>query len=324
MNTENGLIHAILLDGKGGGKSLDWAGIGEWTPEQGILWIHLDYTDARVVEWLNQESGLEPMVADALDDRETRPRCIPVDDGLLINLRGVNTNPGAEAEDMVSIRLYATESRVISLRRRRLLTAADLAEALQKGKGPKTSGELTAQIADRLIERMSGVISELEDKIDLLEEQIILGAGQEARSGLLELRREIIMLRRYLSPQREALNQLYRTEIGWMSKANRLLVREAADALSRYVEELDSARDRAGIAYEELSNRLAEQMNSRMYVLSIVAGIFLPLGFLTGLLGVNVGGIPLAENPWGFAGVTLFMVVITFLQVLYFRRKHWI
>jgi len=324
MNSESGLIHAILLDGKGGGRILNWTGIEEWAPEQGVLWVHLDYTSARVVEWLNQKSGLEPIVADSLDDRETRPRCTPVDDGLLINLRGVNTNPGAEAEDMVSIRLYATQDRVISLRRRRLLTATDLAEALQQGKGPKTSGELTAQIADRLTERMSGVIGELEEKIDLLEEQIILGAGQEARSGLLGLRREIIMLRRYLAPQREALNQLYRAENDWISKASRMLVREAADALSRYVEELDSARDRAVIAYEELSNRLAEQMNSRMYVLSIVAGIFLPLGFLTGLLGVNVGGIPLTENPWGFPSVTLFLIVITFFQVLFFRWKHWI
>ena len=81
--------------------------------------------------------------------------------------------------------------------------------------------------------------------------------------------------------------------------------------------------DRAGVAYEELSNRLAEQMNMRMYVLSIVAGIFLPLGFLTGLLGVNVGGIPLAENPWGFIGVSVFLIAITIAQLAYFRWKHW-
>ena len=134
------------------------------------------------------------------------------------------------------------------------------------------------------ISAVYGSVRMLGGRIDQLEEQIILGTDQETRSGLLDLRREIIMLRRFFTPQREALNRLYRVEIGWLSKANRMLVREAADALSRYVGELDAARDRAGVAYEEISNHLAEQMNSRMYILSIVAGIFLPLGFLTGLL----------------------------------------
>ena len=67
-------------------------------------------------------------------------------------------------------------------------------------------------------------------------------------------------------------------------------MREVSDQLARYLEDLDEARDRAAVTQEELVNRLSEQMNNKMYILSIVAAIFLPLGFLTGLLGINVGG----------------------------------
>ena len=96
-----------------------------------------------------------------------------------------------------------------------------------------------------------------------------------------------------------------------------------SDRITRYIEDLDSVKDRASVAYEELSSHLAEQMNARMYILSLIAGLFLPLGFLTGLLGINVGGIPLADSPWGFFEVVMFLTALVVVQVLIFRRKHW-
>lgn len=100
-------------------------------------------------------------------------------------------------------------------------------------------------------------------------------------------------------------------------------IRESTDRLARYIEDLDSCRDRAAVVSEELSSRLSEQLNSRMYVLSIVAALFLPLGFLTGLFGINVGGIPLADNPYGFIGISLIMLTIIVLQIIIFRIKKW-
>ncbi len=323
MTTENGLINAVLLDGKGGGKLLDWSGVRGWTADQGALWVHLDFTTEGAQQWLVKDSGFDPLVSEALIADETRPRCAPVADGLLISLRGVNSNPGADPEDMVSIRLFCTEQRVVSTRRRRLLTIQDLVEAFERGEGPCTTGELTAMLADRLIERMTGVITALDERIDELEEKIIEEAGQQTRGELLELRREVIMLRRYLAPQREAMNRLQMEKVAWLSEHDRLQVREAFDKITRYVEDLDSARDRAGVANEELTSRLAEQMNARMYVLSLIAGLFLPLGFLTGLLGINVGGIPLAESPWGFFEVVVFLLVLVLIQIVVFRRKKW-
>jgi zinc transporter len=131
------------------------------------------------------------------------------------------------------------------------------------------------------------------------------------------------MLRRYLSPQRDALTRLTTEHVDWLTPDIRLAIRETTDRLSRYLEDLDSCRDRAAVVFEELTSRMSEEMNKRMYVLSVVAALFLPLGFLTGLFGINVGGIPLAENPSGFFEIILLLIIIVGLQVVLFKWKRW-
>ncbi len=321
---QSGLVVSYLLDGRGGGKRLDWQDIGRWTPAQGVLWVHLNRDSPDSQAWLRDESGLEPLAIEALLAESTRPRCAQMDNGLMLFLRGVNLNPGADPEDMVSIRLWIEESRIVSLRLRRLMSVDDLRAALDSGRGPENVGDFVSQLADHMVSRMAGVISDVDDEVDRLQEAVLEANSGQLRGQLMRLRREIIALRRYLAPQRDALARLTQLRLTWLDESQVLAMREEADRVTRYVEDLDAARERAAITQEELGNRLSEQMNARMYVLSVVAAIFLPLGFLTGLLGVNVGGIPLADDPWGFVDVVLVLLLITVLQVWLFRWRRWL
>ncbi|MCW8888153.1 MAG: zinc transporter ZntB, partial [Gammaproteobacteria bacterium] len=178
-------------------------------------------------------------------------------------------------------------------------------------------------LSDRLVSRMSGVINDIDDEMDRIEDDVVSSGNPALRRDLAQLRAEVIALRRYLSPQREAMLRLSQDRIQWISDDDRIRLREVSDRTMRYVEDLDSVRDRAAVVQEELANRLSEQMNSRMYVLSLVAAVFLPLGFLTGLLGINVGGIPGSDNPLGFEWVIVFLIVLVSLQVWIFKRKKW-
>jgi zinc transporter len=322
--SKGGLICAYLLDGKGGGTPLDWEGIRAWTPEQGLLWVHLDYSEPDSQDWVVDGSGIDEVTAEALLAQETRPRSEVSRDGILIFLRGANLNPGADPEDMVSIRLWLQERRVISLRRRRLLSIDDVRRTLEKGAGPRTAGELLVDIADRMITRVAGVMEGIDDTVDELEDQVLTGEPHGLRTQLARVRREAIALRRYLAPQREAMQRLMLERVPWLSDLDRVRLREQTDRVMRYVEDLDAARDRAGVTQEELAGKLSEQMNNRMYVLSVIAGIFLPISFVTGLLGVNVGGIPGPENPWAFTVLTLLLVVITVVELLIFKHKRWL
>ncbi len=320
---EKGLIRAYLLYDQGAAKRLDWAGIEAWDASQGVLWLHFDYSNPEAQAWILNESGLDSLVADALLTEESRPRTTAIGEGLLIALRGVNLNPGSEPNDMVSIRLWVDASRMISTRRRPLFSARDLAEQLDTGRGPETSAGLLVDFIDRLIWRMSDTVEEVEEMLDSLEEEVLTEGGQSLRSNLVSVRRQTISLRRYLAPQRDALARLLIEKAPWFDEDSRLHLRETNDRLIRYVEDLDSFRERQAILQEELLSRMSEQLNTRMYVLSMIAAVFLPLGFLTGLLGINIGGIPGANDANAFLIFLGFLGIVVGVELWLFRWKKW-
>ncbi len=325
MTAENdGLILAYLLDGKGGGRKIGWDEITAWKPGQGILWMHLNYSSPEVKQWFFDKSDLDRVISDALTEEDSRPRCTPFQDGLLISLRGVNLNPGADPEDMVGVRIWLEKNRIISTRKRKVLSITDIATSIEQGCGPASIGNFIVQIAGRMMERMRHVIDDIEDAVAELEDKILTTESRQLRTQLADLRRQAISLRRYLSPQREAIARLLNEQFAWLDEKNRIGLREVSDQLMRYIEDLDEARDRAAVTQEELVNRLSEQMNNKMYILSIVAAIFLPLGFLTGLLGINVGGIPGAESKLGFLVFVIILVIVIVIQILYFKKKKWL
>jgi zinc transporter len=286
--------------------------------------VHLDYSNPEVQNWLAEESKLDEVISEALIEEDSRPRCTAFREGILLGLRGVNMNPGADLEDMVGIRIWFENNRIISTRRRRVLSVADIQKAIDEGTGPETLDDFLVQITGRIMERMRQVIDQMEDNVADLEDQVLTVGSHQLRSQLADLRRQAISLRRYLAPQREALSRLLTEKILWIEDDARIRLREVSDQLSRYLEDLDEARDRAAVTQEELGNRLSEQMNNKMYILSIVAAIFLPLGFLTGLLGINVGGIPGADSNLGFAIFMGILLVVVVIQLWYFKKKNWL
>lgn len=216
------------------------------------------------------------------------------------------------------------ENRIITMRQRRLLAINDIHEAIKEGNGPKTAVGILTMVIDRIVDRMGDVIAEIDDLVDELEDTVLTAESYELRSQLAKIRRQSIGLRRYIAPQRDVLARLQNGRLEWFNDKVNLQLRELSERTARFVEDLDSARDRAAITQEELNNRLSEQMNKAMYVLSIVAAIFLPLGLLTGLLGINVGGIPGAENKWAFLMVTFLLILIALLLLGIFRRIKWL
>jgi len=317
------LIYAYVLDGPNKGQALDLQQVQHLDVPEHTTWLHFDYSHPDTRNWLRECEWVDNLVAKSLISEETRPRASQIEQGLVVALRGVNLNPESCPEDMVSIRLWVTDKLIISARKRRLLSTSDMAEQIASGKGPETTGQFLAMLAERLISRMQSVVYDIEDKVSEIEELTQTQDPQSLRHQIADLRRQSIALRRYLRPQNEAMNVLQNNEAGLFSDDDLSHLRETMNHLVRYLEELESIKDRAAVTQEELAGAVNEQLNSRMYVLSIVAALFLPLGFLTGLLGINVGGIPGAENPDSFWIFCAFLSVLIGAQVVIFKWRRW-
>ncbi len=319
METTDGLISALVLDGAGGARETDAQGVAAWSSDDGALWVHLEREHPQTEAWLSASSGLEDLVVEALLTAEARPRCTPHAGGLIVVLRGVNLNPGAEPDDMISLRLWVDAHRVISLRTPKLMAAQDLREKLEAGAGPMNAGGVMTCLAVALTERIAPVLADLDDRIDDMEESLLGTCGDTLRQDLAGARRQAIALSRYLGPQREAVTRLADLSGGPIATDDRSYLRESANRTVRYLEDLGALRERAVLIQEELLARHADSMNRTMYILSLVAAIFLPLGLLTGLLGINVGGMPGMDAPAAFFWVCVLLVVLGVLEYLVLR-----
>lgn len=324
MSEENGIIHACTIDGKGGGKELSGDDIGKEIKSADLAWVHLDANNPEARGWLEREvSYLDQIVLDALLAEETRPRMLECGNGVLLILRGVNLNEGADPEDMVSIRLWVDAQRIISIRKRKLKAVQDIRQRISEGKGPKNAGDFISMLSMRLFERMEPILTDLDGRTDDVEERILENPDISERGEIVDIRRKAIIIRRYIMPQRDAIAQLRMSDISLLETTHKRLLQEALNQVIRYIEDLDTIRERAQIVKDELTTALSDKLNKNMYMLSVIAAIFLPLGFLTGLLGINVGGIPGAENPYAFTIFGGMLVFIVFMQIMIFKKLRW-
>ena len=243
---------------------------------------------------------------------------------MLVNLRGVNENPDADPDDLVSIRLFAEKGRVVSVSFRPLLAVADLMHIVEAGR-VKDPGDLIVRLAEVLTIRLEKPIDDLAATADVLEDDIIDGRSEGLRERIGRVRRTAIGLRRYISPQRDALNGLIVNRFDWLEDDDRIDIGEAVNRVIRLVEELDSVRERAAVLTEQLADIRAEAMNERNLVLTVAGTVFLPLTFLTGLFGMNVTGIPLGINAPGpgFWAVTALSVAIGIGLWMWLRRQDF-
>lgn len=284
-----------------------------------FTWTHLNRAAPETGQWLT-DCGLDGFVIDAMTAEETRPRCTVHGTGVLLNLRGVNLDSDETAQELVSIRFWIEEKRIISVFIRPSIAIHDLRHAIERNEAPKTVGDLVARVALRLADRAEPIVAALNEKIDGLEETVLAEKSTVPRSQLAPIRQTAIALRRYLVPQKDALTTLEIEDLTWLGDRDRSHIREAAERTTRLGEELDAIRDRAQVIHDEILDQRAEAMNRQMLILSVVAALFLPLGLLTGLLGVNVGGIPGADNPWAFAILCAILVGIGAGQIWIFKR----
>ena len=313
---------ALELKEDGKGHAVDAAEACAYRETPAIfVWVHLDGREQETLGWLKEHAGVPETVIYALTATETRPRSEAIEDGALINLRG--PAEGEVGEDrLVSIRAWVEHGRAITVTFRHLAGLDQLKTQMEKGE-IKDPGDLISHLAMTITKRLDPVITDLGDQVDDCETQLNPEQAFETRRKIAAARSDAIVYRRFVAPQREALVNLAELEAEWLEDDDRLHLREAADRFARMTEELEAVRERSALIHEQLTDLRSEQIERRALLLSVVALIFLPLTFVTGLLGMNVEGIPDAKDPWAFWEVCGICLAIAALIAAWFAAAKW-
>jgi zinc transporter len=287
-----------------------------------FIWVHLNSNSDEAKQWLSDEAKLPDYVVEALTATETRPRCETIGDGAILNLRGRSSEAMAMSDLLASIRIWAVAGQVISVTRNALMAMDQVIASIEAGR-LCDPGDLIAEFAIAITAELDPDVANLGDLLDDCEADLNIERIFELRRQVTKVRATSIGYRRFLAPQRAAIEKLAALPVPWLHDDDRMHLNAAADRAARMAEELESIRERAALMHEALTDLRAEQIDQRALLISVVAMIFLPLTFLTGLLGMNVDGIPYAHAPWAFDAVVLICILIAIGITGFFIRWHW-
>jgi zinc transporter len=293
------------------------------TADGALVWIHLHGEEPALRPWLEDTAGLPAYVVDPLVAVETRPRCTGLEDGAFVNLRGLSPEELATSDPLASVRLYAAAGRVYSVTRHKLTAMPAVRAEVEQAK-IADPGDLIVAFAEEITDELDPLVADLGDTLDDCEEGLSADRVFELRRVVSRTRIQAIGYRRFLAPQRAALEKLAALPGEWLGPDDRLHIAAAADQAARMAEELEAIRERAALIHETLTDLRAEQIDQRSLQIAIVAMVFLPLTFLTGLLGMNVEGIPFAQEPWAFAGVIGVCIALAVGITAWFVHRHWL
>ncbi len=324
MSETNHILLAYNFNGEGGGNPIKNQEVGVELENEGLAWVHLDANSKKTSSWLKREVDyLDQIIIDALLADETRPRLEEFDNGSLIILRGVNLDDNSKPEDMVSIRMWIDDQRIITLQKRDIKGVKDIEEKIKSNKGPKTPGEFLVMICCELSDHLQVVIDNLDEAAGDIEEKILDNFGDILREDVVTVKKQAIMLKRHIAPQKDVVHRLKNCKQSWLNELDRRHLQENYEHVVRYVEDLDEIKERSQVVHDEMSNSISRKLNKNMYVLSVITAIFMPLTFVTGLFGMNVGGIPFVDNELGFGLISSVLCFLVAFQIIWSKWQKW-
>nr|WP_282553249.1 zinc transporter ZntB [Providencia sneebia] len=313
-------VHAFQLDGNGGFLPID---VNASATQQSPFWLHYDYKNNESEKWIQQSPLFNDQVKSALCGQAGRWRLFKVGDGVLLTLQTLNTNAGQSPEQLVACRVFINSRLIISSRHRKVNSLDSVIDDLKEGVGAQSTGDWLVEVADSITDEISDFTDTLHERLINMEDSILNGEIPE-RGELALLRKQIIVIRRYMAPQRDMLARLAAEKILWIDDTDRKRLQEISERLGRCIEDLDGFVSRTAIMSDEITNMMTEMMNRRIYTMSLLAMIFLPTTFLTGLFGVNLGGIPGNEFRFAFSLFCILLAVLIGTVFWWMRKSRWL
>ncbi|HEY4200787.1 MAG TPA: CorA family divalent cation transporter [Devosiaceae bacterium] len=313
---------AAVFDGRGGVARVPTDQEHTRVPAKGFILIAGRGQDPAFKVWLKEELGM--FNADMLGNRTSRSRCTVLDDKAMAIFRVIR--PGAEADDVGRqfASLWIEKGRVIIASELNIPEFFGFSQWETSHHAPISPADFVARLCLRATDRLEPLVERLGDELDDIEDELLETRRDDSRAKLAELRRTLISFRKLLWPQRDVLNTLEIEDLSFFTVSDRRKLREAGARASRLGDELQALSERAVLVHEQIMDGRAEEMNRAMLILAAVTVVFMPLTVISGVLGMNVAGIPFADNPHAFWIVALLLGLLGVGTMWWMHHRKWL
>lgn len=310
-------------------KALDSAQAMTWlkgpTGRDGeFAWLHFNLSNAASEKWLKAHTHLADEFYETLHQGSRSTRIELADNTLIAVVNDVLHDFTFEASDISTLWVAVAPRLVISARRTPLQSIERLHQAVRHGEPIRSSVELLVHLLRDQADVLVNIVRDAVTRVDVIEDSLLAGRLRAKRVDLGSMRRVLVRLQRLLAPEPAALFRLLQRPPAWMADLDTQELRQSSEEFSVVLSDMSSLQERIKLLQEEIAARVNEETGRSLFVLTIVTVLALPINIIAGLLGMNVGGIPLAQHPNGFwiiAGVVLTFTASAGAFVLRMKNK---
>jgi len=319
-----GLICGYLLGADAAPREIDSAQAAQWLAglqaggaalegkDQGqFLWLHFNLSHAQAMRWMERHADLPEAFFDALKDRSVSTRIERDDDTLIAVLNDAHFDFAFEPSDIATLWTSVAPHLMVTGRTRPLRSVDALRTAVRSGNAPCSSVALLAELMRTQASGLVDIVRGVTQRIDDVEDALLAGRLDHKRARLGVLRRLLVRLQRLLAPEPAALFRLLQHPPAWMGADDAQELRDSTEEFSVVLRDMQGLQERIKLLQEEIAASVQEANSRSLFVLTVVTVLALPINILAGLFGMNVGGVPLSDDPQGFWIIVAVVVAFT-------------
>ncbi len=293
-----------------------------------VTWINIDGIHRmEIMEGIAKAFSLHSLLVEDVVNTEQRPKMEDFDDCVFVVLKMLSYNEKDNEIEVEQISLVLGTNFVISFQEREGDVFSPIRERIRNRKGrirKMGADYLTYALVDAIVDNYFIMLDKLEEKMEDIEEELLVNLGPETLNAIHVLRRKMIFLRNQVWPLREVVAGLERAESPLIHESTVIYLSDVYDNTIQAIETIEKFRDMLTATIDIYLSMTSNKMNEVMKLLAIIATIFMPLTFVAGIYGMNFRYMPELEWHWGYPVILFVMVAIGISMLFYFRRKKWL
>lgn len=291
-----------------------------------IKWINVDgIHNIQVVEEIGRLFNIHPLTLEDIVNTNQRPKFEEYDNYVVSVMKMLYYDSEIHAEQLC---ILLKENLVISFQEVHGGDAFDVIRTrirLGKGKIRKAGADYLAYcLIDAVVDFYFTLLEKTDERIELLEEELMGDPSREILNQLHHMKREMIFLRKAVWPMREMINSFQRSDSNLIHQSTEIYLRDVHDHTIRIIDTVETFRDLLSSMMDIYLSSMSNKMNEVMKVLTIISTIFIPVTFIAGVYGMNFDYMPELHSPLGYIITWIVMLSIMIYLLLYFKRKKWL